>query len=172
MAMTATTLCPTAPPGCIMSTKLIAMRKLPLIAGFILLVTTVANCIASYGRARVCLDEDLNRALMLTIRDKGLERMRQDSIRAYRSDELLARRATVIPAEAEPAVKPQGSSRQSKSKARGSRSARTRNRTVTIRQGDTLEAIAKRNGTTVAKLRRLNGIKGSNIRAGKKIKIQ
>lgn len=84
MAMTATTLCPTAPPGCIMSTKLIAMRKLPLIAGFILLVTTVANCIASYGRARVCLDEDLNQALMLTIRDKGLERMRQDSIRAYR----------------------------------------------------------------------------------------
>ena len=96
----------------------------------------------------------------------------QDSIRAYRSDELLARRATVIPAEAEPAVKPQGSSRQSKSKARQSRNARTRNRTVTIRQGDTLEAIAKRNGTTVAKLRRLNGIKGSNIRAGKKIKIQ
>ena len=96
----------------------------------------------------------------------------QDSIRAYRSDELLTRRATVIPAEADPAVKSQGSSRQSKSKVRQSRSARTRNRTVTIRQGDTLEAIAKRNGTTVAKLRRLNGIKGSNIRAGKKIKIQ
>ena len=32
--------------------------------------------------------------------------------------------------------------------------------------------IAKRNGTTVAKLKKLNGIKGNNIQAGKKIRVR
>ena len=43
---------------------------------------------------------------------------------------------------------------------------------VTIRQGDTLSEIARRNGTTVRKLKKLNKISGSNIRAGKKIRIK
>jgi membrane-bound lytic murein transglycosylase D len=42
----------------------------------------------------------------------------------------------------------------------------------TVRRGDTLGSIAKRNGTTVAKLRRLNGIRGNNIRAGQKIRVR
>lgn len=50
-------------------------------------------------------------------------------------------------------------------KSRGSKS-------ITIRQGDNLEAIAKRNGTTVAQLRKLNGLKNDNIRAGKKLKVK
>ena len=41
-----------------------------------------------------------------------------------------------------------------------------------IRQGDTLSEIAARNGTTVKKLKRLNKISGSSIRAGKKIRIK
>ncbi len=56
--------------------------------------------------------------------------------------------------------------------SKGRRGSSQGARTVTIRQGDTLGAIAKRNGTTVAKLRRLNGIKGSSIRAGKKIRVR
>ena len=43
---------------------------------------------------------------------------------------------------------------------------------MTIRKGQTLSQIAKQNGTTVAKLKRLNGIKGNNIRAGKKIRVK
>mgnify|MGYP002626743389 CR=1 FL=1 len=43
---------------------------------------------------------------------------------------------------------------------------------MTIRRGQTLSQIAKQNGTTVAKLQRLNGIKGNNIQAGKKIKVR
>ena len=43
---------------------------------------------------------------------------------------------------------------------------------MTIRQGQTLSEIAKRNHTTVAKLKRLNGIKGTNIRAGKKLRVR
>ena len=50
-------------------------------------------------------------------------------------------------------------------KSRGSKS-------ITIRQGDNLEAIAKRNGTTVAQLRKLNGLKNDRIRAGKKLKVK
>ena len=42
---------------------------------------------------------------------------------------------------------------------------------VTVRSGDTLSSIARRNNTTVAKLQRLNGIKGSNIRVGQKIRV-
>ncbi|OYP61605.1 hypothetical protein CIK98_14745 [Prevotella sp. P2-180] len=38
--------------------------------------------------------------------------------------------------------------------------------------GQTLSEIAKKNHTTVAKLRKLNGIKGSNIRAGKKLRVR
>ena len=41
-----------------------------------------------------------------------------------------------------------------------------------IRRGDTLGGIAARYGVSVAQLRRLNGIKGSNIRAGKTIRIR
>ena len=44
--------------------------------------------------------------------------------------------------------------------------------TITVKRGDTLSTIAKRNGTTVQKLRQLNGIKGNNIQAGKKLKVK
>ena len=42
---------------------------------------------------------------------------------------------------------------------------------VTVRGGDTLGAIARRNHTTVSKLQRLNGIRGSNIQAGQRIRV-
>lgn len=45
-------------------------------------------------------------------------------------------------------------------------------KTITVRKGDNLGAIAKRNHTTVAALRRLNGIKGNNIRAGQKLRVK
>jgi membrane-bound lytic murein transglycosylase D len=48
----------------------------------------------------------------------------------------------------------------------------TRSKSVTIKNGDTLSEIAARNHTTVKKLRKLNGISGNTIRAGKKIKVK
>jgi membrane-bound lytic murein transglycosylase D len=45
-------------------------------------------------------------------------------------------------------------------------------KSVSVRSGDTLSEIAERNHTTVSKLRKLNGIKGNNIRAGKKLKVK
>ena len=43
---------------------------------------------------------------------------------------------------------------------------------ATVRKGDTLASIARRNHTTVANLRRLNGIKGDKVIAGKKIRVR
>ena len=41
-----------------------------------------------------------------------------------------------------------------------------------IRKGDTLGGISRRYGVSVAQLRKLNGIKGNNIRAGKSLRIR
>ena len=74
------------------------------------------------------------------------------------------------------AIKAENNISISDNKTRSTRSSRSsrrsRTRTVTVRSGQTLSEIAERNNTTVAKLRRLNGIKGSNIRAGKKIRVR
>ena len=64
------------------------------------------------------------------------------------------------------------SSRSRKSAKRSSRHKKRRGKSVTIRQGDTLSDIARRNGTTVSKLKKLNKISGSSIRAGKKLKVK
>jgi len=68
------------------------------------------------------------------------------------------------------------SSRSSRSNnKRSSRSSRKKQAkpvTANIKSGDTLSGIAARNGTTVANLRKLNGIKGDNIRAGATIRVK
>ena len=65
--------------------------------------------------------------------------------------------------------KVQSTSRKSKSKSKGRTSS---SRTITVKSGDSLGAIAKRNHTTVEKLKRLNGIKGTTIRSGQKLKVR
>ena len=59
-------------------------------------------------------------------------------------------------------------SRKSKKTSSSSRKGKT----VTARSGDSLSRIAARNNTTVAKLRKLNRIKGDRIRAGQKIRVK
>ena len=63
------------------------------------------------------------------------------------------------------------SSRRSTKKSR-SKKSKERTKHVTVKSGDTLSEIAERNGTTVKKLRQLNGIKGSSIVTGKKIRVK
>ena len=91
----------------------------------------------------------------------------EDSIYAYNAEVLFSKRATVEVNDDVPTYTRKSSSKRSRKKARSSRG-----RNVTVKSGQTLSEIAKRNGTTVAKLRRLNGIKGSNIRAGKKLRVR
>ena len=104
----------------------------------------------------------------------------EDSIYAYRPDVLLAKRTEVDVNEDVPSYSRHSSS-SSRSKSSSSRKSRSKGkkgkknkggRNVTIRQGDTLSEIAKRNGTTVKKLKKLNKISGSGIRAGKKLRIK
>jgi LysM repeat protein len=43
--------------------------------------------------------------------------------------------------------------------------------TITVKKGDTLGAIAKRNHTTVKAIQKANGLKGTNIREGQKLRL-
>ncbi len=53
----------------------------------------------------------------------------------------------------------------------GTKTAATRARTVRVGRGDTLSSIAQRHGTTVASLRKVNGLRGSTVRAGQTLKV-
>lgn len=96
----------------------------------------------------------------------------KDSIYNYRADELLTRRAVV--AVSEPKAEPtRSTASQSRSTAaRHKRNRKSTERTATVRKGDSLSTIAARNHTTVAKIRKLNKIKGNMIKPGQKIRVK
>ena len=104
----------------------------------------------------------------------------EDSIYNYQADQLFTRRSLVDVDEQEQprysSSKRSYSSKASKKSKRDRNSKRDRKKrggkNVTIKSGDTLSEIAERNHTTVSKLRKLNGIKGNSIRAGKKLKVK
>ena len=64
------------------------------------------------------------------------------------------------------------SSRRNTRSTRNTRNRRQTSQSVTVKSGDTLSSIAKRNGTTVAKLRQKNNIKGDMIRPGQKVRVK
>ena len=89
----------------------------------------------------------------------------EDSIYNYKSEELLSKRKVVAVNQAKPA--------SARPKARSTRSrSRSRSRYITIRSGQTLSHIAKKYGTTVSRLKRLNGLRGTSIRAGKRLRVR
>ena len=76
----------------------------------------------------------------------------QDTIYAHRRAELLGGRRTVaVPT--------------------GAKAGSGELEYYRIRQGDTLGGIARRYGVTVRQLREWNGLRGNNIRAGRRLKI-
>ena len=121
-------------------------------------------------------------AIRMPISDTGKFIDNQDSIFNYRTTELLTKRAIVdvnddLPTYTRSKRGGYSSKRGRYNKRHNARGGGRRSRggsgsSVTIRKGQTLAEIAKRNGTTVAKPKKLNGIKGSNIRAGKKIRVK
>lgn len=110
----------------------------------------------------------------------------EDSVYAYNADVLLTKRSEVEVAQEIPSYSSgrtsASSSRKSYSRSKSKRSRRksshssrrrrSSSKSVTVRGGDTLSEIAARNNTTVKKLKRLNGLKGNNIRKGKKIRVR
>ena len=87
-----------------------------------------------------------------------------DSVYTYKSDELFTNRSEVEVS--------QSAKKSSATRSRSGKNSRSKSRTHTIRSGETLSTIAKRYGTTVSKLKRLNGIKGTSIRAGKTLRVR
>lgn len=83
---------------------------------------------------------------------------RQDSIYAYKAGEYLKKRKAV-------AIKEARNSKGGSASAGGAVYHK-------IRRGDTLGGIAARYHVSINQLRRLNGIKGNNIRAGKSLRIR
>lgn len=61
--------------------------------------------------------------------------------------------------------------RSRSSKSSSSKKSSSKAGSYTIKGGDTLGAIARRNGTTVARLKAANGLKSDLIRAGKTLRI-
>ena len=110
----------------------------------------------------------------------------EDSVYAYNAEVLLTKRSEVEVAQEVPSYSSgrtsASSSRKSYSRSKSKRSRRksshssrrrrSSSKSVTVRGGDTLSEIAARNNTTVKKLKRLNGLKGNNIRKGKKIRVR
>ncbi len=79
-----------------------------------------------------------------------------DSIYTHRAEELFNKKETEV------AVKSNTTTKRSSSRAHY----------VKVRAGDTLGAIARRNHTTVGALKRLNGLRGTTIRAGKRLRVR
>ncbi len=91
---------------------------------------------------------------------------KQDTILAYKTAQFFKnRRTAAVPT----------TSRATASRTTSRASSASSGNTPTyhkIKSGETLSTIAARYGTTVAKLRSLNGIRGSKINAGKNIRVK
>jgi membrane-bound lytic murein transglycosylase D len=118
-------------------------------------------------------------AIRLPLADTGRFIDMEDSIFSARNDELIGKRLEVeIAADLAPATTVKATKRgrvakaSKKKKSRKATSSGRGGRSVTVKRGQTLSEIARRNGTTVAKLKKLNGIRGNNIQAGKKLKVK
>lgn len=70
------------------------------------------------------------------------------------------------------AAKAAQSAKTKKAKATKNKKKKNTRKTVTVKPGDSLSRIAKRNGTTVKELQRLNGKKGNNLQPGDKIRVK
>ncbi|MBO4613024.1 MAG: transglycosylase SLT domain-containing protein [Bacteroidaceae bacterium] len=79
-----------------------------------------------------------------------------DSIYSHRAEELFSKKEKEVVTTEAPA---------SNQSSRGAKR-------VTVKAGDTLGAIARRNHTTVNAIKRLNGLRSTNIRPGQKLRVK
>lgn len=87
-------------------------------------------------------------------------------------EDVVARSQTVAPRTHQATHGRTRAVSQSRNRRGGKTATRGKSQSVTVKSGQTLSQIAKKNNTTVEKLKRLNGIKGNTIRAGKKLKVK
>lgn len=82
-----------------------------------------------------------------------------DSVYTHRANELFKRRETEVAVQSGTSKKPSNQNNKG-------------GKYVTVRAGDTLGAIARRNHTSVSAIKRLNKLRGSNIRAGQRLRVR
>jgi len=105
---------------------------------------------------------------------------KEDSIYACKPEEMASKRTEVEVNNEEQVVTKSRSYSRHKSNSSSSKYTKKKkknkrkhvSKSVTVGNGDTLSEIAEKHNTTVSKLKKLNGINGSSIRAGKKIKVK
>ena len=90
----------------------------------------------------------------------------EDSVYAVSGQQQFKR------AEVEIDERPAVTQQQTKRNTRNTRNQNQGASYVTVKRGDTLGALARRNHTTVAKIKQLNGLRGDNIQAGKKLRVR
>ncbi|MCQ2223171.1 MAG: transglycosylase SLT domain-containing protein [Bacteroidaceae bacterium] len=105
-----------------------------------------------------------------------------DSVYSFRENELLTKRREIVLTDNAETVAQSNDQSASKSKKDKKSSKKDKKSTkkekskggksVTVKSGDTLSAIARRNGTTVEKLKKANGIKGDMIKPGQSLKVK
>lgn len=99
--------------------------------------------------------------------------LNEDSIYGSKGDEAAGLRRTVTE---DVGVETETTKTSTNTNNRNSRSTRNNRRqqtkSVSVKSGDTLSDIARRNGTTVTKLRQMNGLKGDMIKPGQKLRVK
>lgn len=99
--------------------------------------------------------------------------LNEDSIYGSKGDETAGLRRTVTE---DVGVETETTKTSTNTNNRNSRSTRNNRRqqtkSVSVKSGDTLSDIARRNGTTVTKLRQMNGLKGDMIKPGQKLRVK
>lgn len=102
------------------------------------------------------------------------ETLRESASASAPKEESVSRTSAAKTTPAKTAETPKATTKAgtAKSKAAAKTSAAKKPVSYKVRNGDTLEKIARRHGTTVAKLQSANGLgKSTNIRAGQTLKI-
>lgn len=84
------------------------------------------------------------------------------------SEDSISRRAVISPTGSE-IVEGSGSTRPTVAKSRNAAKPASYHK---VRKGETLTSIAAKHGTTVSKLKKLNGLKSDKIRYGQRIKVR
>lgn len=101
---------------------------------------------------------------------------KEKDIFAYNRDELSKRKEVEVKETAlfynSNRIKSEKGSHKKNNKRNKKDKKQKGERSITIKDGDTLSEIAARNHTTVKQLKKLNNISGSSIRSGKKLRVK
>ena len=87
-----------------------------------------------------------------------------DTFRTSKAKQEASAKSTAQTAETKPAA--------TKKKANGTKKSQAAAKTHTVRRGESLYKIAKKHGTTVKELQRLNNITGDKLKPGDKIRVK